>query len=750
MMSNFFHNCMTGILVLFYSLVALAPSCQAATNLALGKSYTMSPLPEYPWSAPPTDTTSLTDGKYTTDYFWTQKTTVGWHPVTSVEILIDLEKVGVIEGITFNTARGDFAGVFYPLQIHVFVGPDKEHFTYFGDMAEQPKNIPGPYQVTKFEFGGINAKGRFVLLEIIASNRSGVFCDEIEVLEGQVDSGVVGNLDVITVRNILDFLKWDSVEQKLLRTFLEQPVRAFNGTFNLIAQVQGAGQSAKKMAAPTDTDKIPGLDSTAGEAVNGLYLSVRADALRKKFPQDKLLVESIDPWGIHTPFNPVSGQPLDRVSLSIPVGGYDNAAFLVTNITQETQTIQVSLTAPSGNFAALSLFQAPFVRSSSEEYVPDPLAPASEIVLLPGESRVMFIAAQGNAPGVLNCLLNIEGQVVFPPVPVTVTVPNITLPDKLALNAVNWGYLSFSLVQDRIKQAVDDLQKHHTDVVVVPPSHLQGANQLRTATLEDFNILETYLKHHQSTAKVLLGIGFGTVDRKTVSGIVPFLSDEWKDNFKKWYADAVLAAGRAGFTESQLYLYPYDEMGGEQLDDFIAFATWVKNAIPETKLYATIMHSESLKVLPYLDIVQILDGDELLSGINTTTPEVWIYDTEFPSRSLSPYSYYRLMCWKAFFKGYTGVGFWAYADIGEDTTAWKELARDFAVIYDGDNQSIISSRRWEAWRMGIEDYELLKMYAVKKGIGAAKAMAGSVLDHPADISKADQVRQTILTELSHQ
>jgi hypothetical protein len=90
------------------------------------------------------------------------------------------------------------------------------------------------------------------------------------------------------------------------------------------------------------------------------------------------------------------------------------------------------------------------------------------------------------------------------------------------------------------------------------------------------------------------------------------------------------------------------------------------------------------------------------------------------------------------------------AETGKNATAWKELERDFAVIYDGVGQSIVSSRRWEAWRMGVEDYELLKMYAVKKGSGAAKAMAKTVLDHPEDTSKADQMRQTILTELSHE
>src|ERR1039458_10371213 len=58
------------LLVMFYSLIGSVPYCHSAANLALGKSYTVSPLPSYALSAPSTDRTSLTDGKYTVGYFW--------------------------------------------------------------------------------------------------------------------------------------------------------------------------------------------------------------------------------------------------------------------------------------------------------------------------------------------------------------------------------------------------------------------------------------------------------------------------------------------------------------------------------------------------------------------------------------------------------------------------------------------------------------------------------------------------------
>jgi hypothetical protein len=50
--------------------------------------------------------------------------------------------------------------------------------------------------------------------------------------------------------------------------------------------------------------------------------------------------------------------------------------------------------------------------------------------------------------------------------------------------------------------------------------------------------------------------------------------------------------------------------------------------------------------------------------------------------------------------------------------------------------------------MGIEDYELLTMYAKAKGITAAKELAASVFNVTEDTTRADEARRRILTELS--
>jgi hypothetical protein len=50
--------------------------------------------------------------------------------------------------------------------------------------------------------------------------------------------------------------------------------------------------------------------------------------------------------------------------------------------------------------------------------------------------------------------------------------------------------------------------------------------------------------------------------------------------------------------------------------------------------------------------------------------------------------------------------------------------------------------------MGVEDYELLGMYARAKGLTAAQGLAKTVLDNPGGTGKADEVRRRILRELS--
>lgn len=115
-----------------------------------------------------------------------------------------------------------------------------------------------------------------------------------------------------------------------------------------------------------------------------------------------------------------------------------------------------------------------------------------------------------------------------------------------------------------------------------------------------------------------------------------------------------------------------------------------------------------------MDIAQVLPSNYGLKIPPLHNCEVWIYSGITPSRDLSPYGYYRLMAWDAFVNDYKGIGFWTYADerngnkLNLISDLLPNLTGSYAVIYNNSDGSIISTRRWEAFRLGIEDYSILQ------------------------------------------
>ncbi|MCD6361190.1 MAG: DUF4091 domain-containing protein, partial [Armatimonadetes bacterium] len=95
-------------------------------------------------------------------------------------------------------------------------------------------------------------------------------------------------------------------------------------------------------------------------------------------------------------------------------------------------------------------------------------------------------------------------------------------------------------------------------------------------------------------------------------------------------------------------------------------------------------------------------------------------------KTSDPLRNHRLSFWDCWRKGITGQGFWCYADAhGSNWDPYDEGKGDYSPVYDGDERELIPSRRWEAWREGVEDYTLLWMLrrAVTDGRGNAEDRA---------------------------
>ena len=723
--------------VILYSLIGFVSSCISDSNIAALKKYTVFPTHNYPLSAPIADNRSLTDGIYTIGNFWTQKSTVGWQYVQNVEILIDLGTEFNIDSVAFNTARGMQAEVNYPAQIAVFVGSTKDKFLYVGDIAKSPDNVIGPYQTKKFTLRGISARARYVLL-VVKPNGPYLFCDEIEVLEGREVIQRAGTLTKGDARLLAESLRRLDVEKEFLSSLISELNTGTSGA-DVTEPLAKVRQKVDNLAAITDA-----------EPVEEEILRWRAHLLRARFPGKRFLVEGVNPWASLSPAS-IEHSPFDGISLIIPQRGYDYAAFVVTNLIADPQEMSIQTGALSHEAPDLAIYHVPFVKSAKMKYVADPLMPiANSVKLRSGESRMVFMAAYGNTPGKWQSILKVDVGADAQSFPLDIQISDVAVPVNTSLNSINWGYLDFKPIKHLKYAAVKDLFAHHTNTIVVPPEYVPFVHPTKVS---DVIRLNKYLQMHKGASKIMFFVNFNNNNLLTANGKYVFFSDEWKYAFRKFYERLLKSALQAGFSDDQLYFYLFDEMKGKEIEQFVTIAAWARKEMPAIKFYATLSNKEAFKALPYLDISQVVDHKDMNRVIDSNK-EMWLYGTAENTKSLSPYSYYRLMSWKAFYLGYTGVGFWNYADTGwgeNPGSAWDDFdgkRPDFAVIYEGPGNTIVSSRRWEAWRMGIEDYDLLTRYAKVRGEKSAKELAKIVLNNPKDVGKADEVRRKILQTLS--
>jgi hypothetical protein len=145
-----------------------------------------------------------------------------------------------------------------------------------------------------------------------------------------------------------------------------------------------------------------------------------------------------------------------------------------------------------------------------------------------------------------------------------------------------------------------------------------------------------------------------------------------------------------------------------------------------------ITEDELRQMLPYVDIWcpnragLVLDEKEAakLDIIKGSGKAVWMYECDDNAKHQSPLGYYRGQAWLAWRHRMTGIGFWSYCTSQDDPWFVPRLRYDYLLVYPGNG--VVSSKRWEAVRDGIEDYGMLEQLSQKLKAGNASAKADDV------------------------
>ena len=196
-------------------------------NIALHKKYTMLKDPDYALCKDPDDAVQLTDGGKTVGYFWTQKSTVGWHRNKPATIIVDLERTEPICGASWSCGAGT-AGVLWPTSIWVFASEDKINWQLLGDLTyygTRGKKAPDNSKYSTFTYAtrAFKAKGRYVAFMVMSSGGGAVFCDEVEIYRGSDDFLKIQQKAEIVAKNgdFSDFLGKARAASMIKKRFLQ-------------------------------------------------------------------------------------------------------------------------------------------------------------------------------------------------------------------------------------------------------------------------------------------------------------------------------------------------------------------------------------------------------------------------------------------------------------------------------------------------------------------------------------------------
>jgi hypothetical protein len=131
--------------------------------------------------------------------------------------------------------------------------------------------------------------------------------------------------------------------------------------------------------------------------------------------------------------------------------------------------------------------------------------------------------------------------------------------------------------------------------------------------------------------------------------------------------------------------------------------------------------------MPMIDLLK--EDKELLEFYKSTGAKVWTYEAPEHSKFLKPLGLYRLQPWLAFEYGLSGCGMWTY-NWGNRWAMDQSELETWGMIYE-DGENIVTSRRWEAYRDGVEDFNMLtllheKIKNTENSIGLKK-QAGKLL-----------------------
>ncbi|MFH1741760.1 MAG: FG-GAP-like repeat-containing protein [bacterium] len=456
-------------------------------------------------------------------------------------------------------------------------------------------------------------------------------------------------------------------------------------------------------------------------------------------PTGSFFAWEFDPWAYFDAQQtlPTPENKTDQMNVSLCVGEYESLALNLTNMIGDTLEVRVRADDLVGDQAYpagehMEFRRAVTVSTLRRERVADALPKLDQggLITIPSlESQQLWITVNANelAPG--DYVSGIRLRSVEPDpteifIPIAIKVYDLKLPRPRPLRFCLWTYSGRGLGTDN-DLVLKDLIDHGTTV-------LFGRSPTGQCDAEGNIVGDIDFAGHDKSVKRLSPHGFLLFIGNTagLSG-QPFLSEPWRKAFIVYLRKWVAHMKELGLDYDDWGLYPYDEPSTPYTSttlNLIEVAKVIREADPNILIYTDPTSGTTMETVKMftglIDIwcpsAELLERfPEIISEAKRVGKEVWFYDAAGRSKTLSCFGIYRWRFWYAWNLGLTGAGWWCYGR--EEPDNWdgpNETGDYYYTVYTGSGEEVVSSKRWEATREGIEDYEIL--YLLREAIREAE------------------------------
>ncbi|MFA7183321.1 MAG: sugar-binding protein [Victivallales bacterium] len=477
------------------------------------------------------------------------------------------------------------------------------------------------------------------------------------------------------------------------------------------------------------------------------------------------------------------GKPCSQIKLTIGSGEFESTAFVITNLIDDgSNKFKIII---GKNPFSIKLRQGYHVPTPVGIAVNDalPLIENSETTIKYSKEIWLDLDSTGVKPG------NYK-------IPVTIASRSNTFITELNIDVVPirfsqncqavpiyntiWDYVA-RMPKDLRKEARKDLENHYITVPFLSPSAVPWPSNGNINYGRCDEQLDVFLPKRNFK---MLGFYLLMNKKYRIFGN-KFMSPEWKKNFSAWFSNFTGHLKSKGLECDDFFLSLIDEDVSKR---HLELAKLIKEINPDIKIFVNPGVNYQIKgienIAPYCDIwmpyIYSLIKDErckmLIKIMQAKGKFFWSYANPpgGNAQNQCPYAIYRLVPWRAWKYGMHGSGFWCYSYSPRSTWTLPEKGKAYSydVVYLSKyapedvcrKERIIPSKRWQAWRDGVEDYiylhKLSEAIKIAKRQGAdpklitqaenalekwpAAVLAGKQDLSLADIAKKDIIRNILL------